>query len=448
MFDLAGLLDELPAAAFFDYDKVSVENNLKFRYLLSKLVTLFITPHYHPIFPYEEASYFGKFISYNRWHNNTNSTLKVVLGSIPDYVTIKKCYVEKTTAADITRPGAETLTESVTSWFFDAASTPVLVVKVTTVTKTESGGVTDGHATFLALKKSEGRIQFIYINPWGFDPASRSSISRYVKAFTSLMTGRLQKIVGAVPVVPLVTRCPTLQTVPQGGNCASWQLMLFVFFLWRPQYFDDPMPLLEQLGRHPVLNMLLFSLFVFLKKLSNLPNVHYDFFMSSTKYGQPIKEVIQKGVAEDTTFRNHLFTLFRDSTNCSSYTVDQCPIICKKCEGKCATGFAVRRVDTEACHLLTPKELITEMVEVDNKLHEFSGTEYSEEEKQKRDSILKFNVPTTLKEYSRYGIQLDGQQFPFLTAAQIKEIEDEENSKKRAREQEELYERVGKRRRF
>lgn len=60
---------------FFDYDKVSVENNLKFRYLLSKLVTLFITPHYHPIFPYEEASYFGKFISYNRWHTATTTAL-------------------------------------------------------------------------------------------------------------------------------------------------------------------------------------------------------------------------------------------------------------------------------------------------------------------------------------------------------------------------------------
>ena len=447
MFDFAQLLDELPAAAFFNYDKVSVENNLKFRYLLSKLVTLFITPQYHPIFPYEEPSYFGKFLYYRKWHPDRELTLHLLSIVLPGDITIKNCYVDRLTAADIVRPGVDTLTAVVTSWVSDARSLPILVIRLDTFQETEGGGLSQGHATFLALKKFGGRVRVVYVNPWG-NPSDIHPDYVYVTRFTEVLNRRLQTLCGSVSVVPLVTRCPNLQTYEQGGNCATWELMLFIFFVLRPQYFDDPMPLLDQLGRHPELNMLLFSLFMFLKHVLVAPYIHYDLFLRSRQLGIPAKEYISKSINDDSRFRSHLFTLFPGSTNCSSHTVEQCPIICRKCEGKCATGFAVKRLDTEACHLLTPKELLQKMVKIDQKLHELTGDEYSEEAKQQVASVLAFQIPTTLQDYSRFTLQDRGGAVPLLTLAQVQEIETEENSKKRALEQEELYHRVGKRRRF
>ena len=441
MFDFAGLLDELPAAAFFDYDKVSVENNLKFRYLLSKLVTLFITPHYLPIFPYEEASYFGKFLTYNTLYQDKIYNLKFFSGTLPENVTLSSCYVNNITGADIARVGYSNFTDLVRTWFFEQPLKKILVLEVIT----DQPDFRQGHSTFMALsKKVDGGIKAVYINPHGLNPSESTGL---LVLLSRILYSRIRIICG-VPLVPLVTQCPRLQTEPQGGNCATWELMLFVFFILRPQYFDDPMPLLEQLGRHPELNMLLFSLSLFLRKLEIFEaNIYFGNFVKAHRVRLPVKTILENSLRYDVTFRNHLFTLFRDSTNCAAHKVDQCPIICRKCDGHCATGFAVSTVGDQ-CHLLTPIEIIREMVQIDFLLHELTGTEYTEDEKANRRSYITFEVPRTLQDYKRLTYKKNGVKIPYLSAAEVQEIEAAENSKKRSREQEELYERVGKRRRF
>ena len=443
MFDFAQLLDELPAAAFFNYDRVSVENNLKFRYLLSKLVTLFITPHYHPIFPYEEPSYFGKFLRKNIYSSVKIYRLSLLSGSLPDYVTLDHCIINNATGEDMERPGFLTLTDLVRTWFFEQPFKKMLVLRVDTNTLS----FTAGHATFLALTKTEGRIKAIYINPHGLNPSDTSAYSKYLILFSNKVYDRVSTICG-VPVIPVVTQCPLLQTDEQGGNCATWELMLFVFFILRPQYFDDPMPLLQQLGKHPELNILLFSLSLFMKDSASFGEMgYYVHFKIAKVHKLPLKTVLENSLRYDVTFRNHLFTLFRDSTNCAFHNVDQCPIICRKCDGRCATGFAVSTVDNQ-CQLLTPIEIIKKMVRIDFKLHELNGTEYTELQKRVRLLQVNFEVPMTLQDYTRLTFKSSEEIIPYLSAAEVQEIEAAENSKKRAREQEELYERVGKRRRF
>ena len=59
-FDLTPIIDELPAARFFWYDRVSDAQKPRFFQLLAALYQLFITPHFIPVPPYTDCSYLKK----------------------------------------------------------------------------------------------------------------------------------------------------------------------------------------------------------------------------------------------------------------------------------------------------------------------------------------------------------------------------------------------------
>ena len=438
MFDFSKMIDELPASIFFWYYDINPADNLEYRYLLSKLITLFVTPHYLPIYPYEECSYFKKM---ERYYATTKQSLIMrkhivnLLGLNPNVLVIEeessRLSLNNETAEDIS---VQTLQSIVGPWVADSSAKPILVLPLMTYKADRS----EGHANFLALQKDAGEIKFIFINPHGLNP-SKVKISTFIQNLKI----RLINISGFSSVKQLVTSCPTLQTWEQQGNCVQWSSMIFAFFIIEPKVFDNPLPFLNQLGKHPHLNILLFTMSIFLRTMPfvGLENYYFSLFkiakMTRTKYNH----MLQRCKNDDIIYNRFLFSKFIQ-TNCGSFDIDHCPLTCRKCDDVCANSFAVKKVDDQ-CHLLTPKEIAKEMFETYFKIRDLTNHEDTRSfQKIQMDTQLSFEVPSTLQDYVRLGLLNADEILPDQTP------ETELRQKKRKREQEEINYRVGKLRSF
>jgi ribosomal protein L12E/L44/L45/RPP1/RPP2 len=420
MFDFATVIPELPASQFFWYHLVEEQDKLKYRYYLSKLLTLFILPHHLPVFPFEECSYLKK---YERHISDSKETETLMQGLIyilrlntsnitvvyPLENYILKYTLHNETAEELPK-SLSTLQKSIRPWLKQKQNNTVLVLYLST--NNETG--TQGHANLLALKKTMfGTIQYLYFNPHGL----YESIEQ-IKTFRKNLKLKLQNIC-EVPVKEVLTSCPNLQTSDQGGNCKQWFAMIFCFLCMNPALFDDPKPLLENLGKHPQLNIVLFELSIFLRTmpLFGLKNYYFATFKGSHTLGYDVFASVAQCKTDDAAIKTWLYSAFGER-DCNTFDTRSCPFACSICNGQCVSTAALKQeVEGTLCRLLNPKEIAAEMFGAYLKIKTLSNQlgdtlSFTLEKMQSQlDSVLEI---TSLQDYVTRRL---------LSAAQVQAIE-------------------------
>jgi hypothetical protein len=361
MFDFATVIPELPARKFFWYDNVMETKRFEYRYYLSKLMTLFTLPHYFKVYPYIECSYlkkYEKFLSLTRNLDKLVEQLVHILQLETKNVFIEKLsnyglYLHNETAQEL--PGATLTLDRVLHWWVQGILSKQPVCVLFCYIDNDAG--TAGHSVLLALKKSEGHIKYFFLNPHGL---YESDVR--IQTFRANLERRLEVICN-MPVQEMLSTCPRLQEVEQGGNCIQWSAMVFCLLCLNPAWFDDPLPLLQQLGEHPHLNVLLFELAVFIRTLPafQLRNYYFANFIFAQRTITSVERPLNKCVVEDTTIRSWLYQRFNEK-ECSTFEPRNCPYACSICNGKCVLSTALKQTDaSRLCQLLTPKEIAQEM---------------------------------------------------------------------------------------
>ncbi len=411
-FDLAAVIDDLPAAEFFWYSLVPNDRKAEYCQLLSKLLQLFITPHVFSFYPYREASYLKKYESvFRHFFTSSNAYYAGVILSILYLETSFIDYeghsvvLNSITGEDMMYYATTTFENAVQNWYTTPDSNPLYIVPLVIQTYELAA---ESHSVFLGLKKypqmgpTEPIVKFIFFEPHGYADVE-ANFARLLK----------QKLVNAlspygVRVVQILLACPTLQIVPHGGNCAQHTAMVFFLIMKTPELFDHLPSLLNQLARNPTLNVLLFSLSIFLR---TMPYVHlYTYYYAAlmTPQGAPVTEREQMRDLFDTnTMSEHVSTLFH-MPNCPNVFSDgECDTtVCALCEGRCQFQSAVRQA-ADGCHVLTPKEIAEAMfrayfqvkdmaLEMDPQERSFLATQMEQQ--------LSFEVPASNADYARLGL--------------------------------------------
>lgn len=425
-FNLKDIIDELPAAReFFWYDRVPRKERSNYLHWLGQLITLFTLEHKFPIFPFREPSYFKKFQHYFSdvpMHFNDFITqmceilsvstdmvqieFPVILRERSSYYDLNQMFIlQKQSAASLDIPLSRLYTfEKVIQDWWSLSTKPLLVMYVATALSQES----DTHANLLILKKNEGHVKYIWFNPHG---ESYSLTSFQHLDFKPNLHTRLHTIL-PIPFVEVPTECPVLQTLNQGGNCTQWSAMIISFLCLHPEYFDDPRPLLRELGKHPELNILIFNLSFFLRTLHffRLSSYYYVMFTFQKHHPTVARQRQLKArmvlAGEAAEFQNFLYSRFSEE-NCNEFYESNCPKSCSICNGECATTASVRFDERGDCHYLTPKEIAKEMVEILFKIKEMTDTLSRDVDvlniRNSRLEIIDLREAKTLHDYVEWG---------------------------------------------
>lgn len=287
-FDLTPFIDELPAARFFWYDRITEAQKPRFLQLLAALYQLFITPHFIPVPPNQDCSYLKKMEHlFSADHNDISLTTNIitilkqadnpeldasddrVLGWLPhtgfgelDYV-LNKVIDNKEDSR-------------ILKWYHNKKHS-LLLLRVMFVEPLRS--TTIGHATFLVLRKTKlGFVQYIYVDSHGYEVQNTHyAVQTHLK--TNLRQ-YLESLLGPdVQLEHVLHQCPLLQRFEQGGNCRQWSLFIMALFVSQPDLFDRLTGTLYKLSVYPTLSIHLFSLSVFLR---TLPRVGLQRYLRET----------------------------------------------------------------------------------------------------------------------------------------------------------------------
>lgn len=359
--DLPAILDELPAAQFLWYNNVPLRKKTEFKKILVRLMKLFVTPHVTNVYPYLSCSYLKK---YETLHSNEKSSISniisllslendVIEGHLLDQIILLKSASGTNTLYN------DDLKTHVTSWYNNVTSKPILCLHLNVVHL----AVGFGHSTFIVLKKCEGVIKFFYFNPHGYNEldTEKSTIFRNVSSYLP------------VPVREIVAICPRFQVTKQGNNCKQWALLLFVLLMSNPNWFDNPSELLNNLAKHATLNIMVFSLAMFLRlmHLYGLKRYYYIFLIVMLKVPK-IPNFLQECNIEDKIYRD-FWAQTIGVPNCNDLKVEVCPLKCASCNNRCSYKVSVQTTEGEPCKLLNPKEIAYKMFDLYFELQKLSG---------------------------------------------------------------------------
>lgn len=406
MFNLKGIIEDLPAAnAFFWYDRVLSKDRPKYLKLLGKLITLFTLEHKFDMYPHHEPSYFKKYEVYFRDYIHMNDYVNQVFQVLAINTTTVEFDIppdgrlgvnlDDETAEDLTQ--VHTLPQAVMQWYNNPQSKPIFILLMNIGSPTNN----EGHATFLVLKKQEDFVTYIYFNPHG---------SIMDTGFSTALYHRLNTIL-PVQCLEVHTQCPLLQSSAQGGNCVQWNAMIICFLCLHPEYFQDPKPLFKELQKHPELNILIFSLSLFLRTLPffKLSTFYYGMF---TYYNRvPGTEQLRantrtEALKESKNFNDWIYRRLHE-TNCSRFEQVTCPRACSLCNGTCAVTASVKFSESGDCHLLTPKEMAKEMFEIFFRIKKLTRTLGNEVDRlhlqNLRWQMYTFREAKTLQDYVDLG---------------------------------------------
>jgi hypothetical protein len=391
-FDLSALLDELPAAQFLWYNKVeSSKQRDQYVCLLSKLIALFTAPHHFPIYPFKEASFFKLYQAHFNKIVNMDKLLPLLLDilagnsarsgeqnvefyySSQDFQRDQQhmpMVLNDRTAEDL---GTITLDSVLRPWL-ETSDKPVFI----TLLRIENRLRTGGHSTLLVLKKSDTAVKYIYVNPWGFKDNTNFGVEHDPKLlyFSLMLHNRLYNLVGRKRLIKVVPTCPELQEKEQGGNCNQWTCMLVVALTMNPELFDSFSDFLKQLGRHPSLNILLFSLSVFLRTMPKigLEKYYYSMFLYARAQRERHFDVNAEYLFEHNVFNNKLYNYF-GQVNCDNYSPHNCEAPCQRCAGVCAIDELVSHDASAAgaCHVLSSKAIAKKLFKTYFKLKKLTN---------------------------------------------------------------------------
>ena len=430
LFDFSNVIDDLPAAQFFWYDKVKNSPEKRTQYLscLSKLISLFVAPHYFDIFPYKECSYLKKYEIFFSVPSRIDQLIEHLIRilslhnpTIEVFVPIwgdklkPSVLLETKTALDI---GGKSLSSIIEPWFLYRPLKPMLIMYLST----NNFDLTSGHANLLALKKCGDHVKLLFIDPAGINETDNTFLIQLKK--------KIQKICNNTPIEQVITTCPELQTFEQGGNCVQWFAMMFALISLNPSTFDHLPGLIAQLERHPTLNILLFSLSIFLRTMPvfGLKSYYYSLFSYALHFRRDYSEVNQECSLSDIDLRQFLFTQF-SSTDCTHYSSDNCPESCANCYSKCVSNDLLQE-SVQPCHVLTPKEMALKMFQAYSCIRDVTNMP-DIEDMESHLRLINIQEATTLYDYKKMGL---------LPMKQIANILQKESELKRPREEHDLDE--------
>lgn len=420
-FSMRHVIEDLPAAQFFWHKQVSKKNQDIYWHLLGELITLFVSEHEFPLYPHLECSYLFKYISVvSKLKNKFIQTLLDILAFNKDTVDVKLLeypafYLDSFVACDL---GTQTLDDQVLPWLVDEHSKPILILSFTIYAREREGF----HAVFLALIKHENQLNYFFVNPHGnYGETYGTEIENDV--FRGNLFNRLIEISDKAPgpfrlPTDLLETCPVLQSYVQGGNCVQWAAMIICFLCMNPSYFHEPLLLITKLGEHPELNILLFSLYFFLKTMPvfTLKVYYYNMFL-----GAPNKRA--DFLNESQLFNTFLYQKLSEPV-CRNRTIEDCPNTCATCEGKCYDDALVKK-QFGRCSVLEPKQIAEKMFSIYVKIQQLANVRIPlNERNEMKQQLINVNVPVVLTEYITMGL---------LTAKEVDEIQSNERKRKRTK---------------
>jgi hypothetical protein len=369
-FNLIDVIDELPAAEFFWYNSVPPEKKPEYCRLLGQLLQLFITPHVVLDPPTREASYLKKYeYVFSNFKNQSLRDMFIHLFYLenshtnyePEDITI-----QVPDGLDTPQYSTITFQQAIQNWYFNDKSKPLYLVNL----RLSHPSVSSQHAVLLAIKKyrqvrdARPVVKFMYLDPHG-----------YLEHDYNFARTLKQKLVHAlaprtVQVVQFLLECPELQMDSHGGNCVQHSFMVFTMLMNNPYMFDDAENLLRQLQKHSTLNVLLFSLSIFLRTMPLVHLIRYHFAMfvknilSKTAEGRaPVSETDKSEyLMESNMISQEVSTIFH-MPNCPNLfgNVSECDTnVCARCGGQCQYRALVEQTG-QTCYVLRPKEIAETM---------------------------------------------------------------------------------------
>ena len=393
-FDFSDVIDDLPAASFLWYNQVKHDPIRRREYLqcLSKLVFLFLAPHYVNVDSFDEQpSFLKKYEALSRNSRRVKGFLKSVVELLslrnPNVKIVGKSGVslERPTAKN---NGSVPLKSKIENWYLHKPE-PTLIMYLTTTEREKK----TSHTCLLVLQKHADHVKLLFLNFKLLDSLEENEM------FVTNLKQELQTILNQTRIEEVSTPCPFLQTLDQGPNCVQWFLLTLALLIQQPNMFDSNTPtLLNQLERHATLNVLLFELAIFLRTMPviGLRDYYYAIFLrENTDYIAYNNEVVDY----DIDSRNYLFPRF-SQVDCTQEQ-DTCSGQCIKCPHYCTSILLSKVQEDQSCSIMTPKEIAREMFKTYLSLRGLTGLD--QEQLDAMDTAmaaqLDFQEATSLQDY-------------------------------------------------
>ena len=417
-FNLIDVIDALPAAEFFWYNSVPQDQKPEYCRLLGQLLQLFITPHVYPFFPYREASYLKK---YERMYTllgtdelNTTLTRLLYLESTNIDYEMEQIVLETPSGADVLQEATATFEDVIQGWYFGVDPKPLYLLNFSIV-------FDDGefHSVVLAIKKypvfvgsQRPMIKFMYFDPQGY-MAEDVSFARTLKQ--KLVTALAP---GDVLVMQFLLECPQLQLPEHGNNCVQHSAMVLTMLMRNPDLFDDARTLLLDLERHSTLNVVLFSLSIFLRTMPIIHLKRYYFSMLirdvMSRHAEdqvPVEPDVGVGELVDSIAMSREVSTIFHVPNCPALLEERAcdTTVCSWCGGRCNYQALVRMTQA-GCNVLTPKEIARAMFDLYFQIKDMVGDVDPRQRsfmREQMDRELNFEVPASNEDYARLGLPVN-----------------------------------------
>lgn len=383
-FDLSTLIDDLPAARFFWYNKVSDDQRPRYLQVLATLYQLFITPHFIPAAPYTDCSYLKKAERIGSrdmmWYLNLVISILRYSGN-PELLISNKVRLIWSSQNGFSQMNEITEEhENVILKWYQTTWFTMLIMGVRVKGEWTEDGEFPNHATFLVLRKTRlGSVQYMYIDSEGFT-SQKTSYERQYRLQTELER-YVNYILGPnVRCENVLEECPALQLLEQGGNCVQWSVMMMALLVSQPDLFDNFRATLYKVSLYPTINIHLFTLSVFLR---TLPQVGLLTYIRETivpdLFNRKVFYICQE---EDWETRAAVLDQF-GVPNC--YRSRECKPPCVQSGRRC-----MFRTSSNGVTFLTPKELATKMLHLYAEIWDMTGHSPNSMTKEQIEAQLDF----------------------------------------------------------
>lgn len=388
------ITNQLPAADLFWANSLRGNTPKQFQFfaLLGQLYELFITPHTLAIPPHQKScSYLKLFEAYSR--KNLYQYIKHVLTicrlNVPNVVVYPRAVLVKVNFQNTKKTVIPKEFEVAVRMFkqqqLKNASTTLIIPLVFMEQNEEQS-----HIVYLAIKRNLDNIQFVYIDPHGFDyNSTHYKTQRFLRALLQVQLNNLLYI----PVTEVVLDCPSLQRSEQGGNCVQWFCYNMFLFLSDPN-IDLHLQKLKNM-REVTMNIHLFEIAMFLKTIPYVPlKAYYNTLFKNNVYTD-----LQNDCQNEFVYATSMHLGNLDVTNCLGATT--CDESCAHCKDTCNFPSAVFNLQDGDCLPLSPKLIGKKMLLLYAELRKIAQQDPSVMAPERIEEQLDFEDAQTVEDYKR-----------------------------------------------
>lgn len=253
------ILPYSPAAALFHYNNFDASDGT----LFNRALQLFSAPLiddgsnalYNPVLQLSMYNHFQEWCSRNanKYYQYVLRLLQHTQQVNPGAVTLgARIYDLMVDKIPATRLDAEPdmRRELLNWWLYSPAS--VLVCPCSMYNKSNLSG----HNVCLLFQKNKATntLTYMFVEPYG--EAAKQNVN-----MNALFGVKLMALFPKNQVTETVFTCPELQ-IDFGDNCVQWQLLILTLFASNPH--ENPEDILDELGSQPHVNILFFSLYMYM----------------------------------------------------------------------------------------------------------------------------------------------------------------------------------------